>query len=243
MRSVNIYGKRVSVVNEPSDIWDWIEASHWELQTFGLLDKYVTPETTVLDLGAWIGPISLYAAQIAKRVIAVEPDPVAYTLLQVNALENGDCFRPQKIQTIRKAVTGKTDVVTLGSGWLGASTTRLNPEAGGGIGAWDAGQTFTVNSVSLDDLVYGTGCIGDPLFIKMDIEGAEEQVLWSPYLESHKPTLYVSLHPFWWREPIKVWDRLKQLSDIYGGCYDILNERPVNFETQRPSDILFHSAL
>ena len=41
------------------------------------LEKLVTPDTVVLDLGAGLGVLGLYAARLgAKKVYLVEPEPV-----------------------------------------------------------------------------------------------------------------------------------------------------------------------
>ena len=57
--------------------WTKVEDGSWEPETFGVFDRFVTRETTYLDVGSWEGPTLLYAGQRAKTAYGFEPDPVA----------------------------------------------------------------------------------------------------------------------------------------------------------------------
>jgi FkbM family methyltransferase len=224
MTKVEINGREFQVDDAPDykDFWGWVRNGRWEQYTFSLLDRYLTPQTTYLDLGAWIGPVVLYAAPLAGRAIAVEPDPVAFQALQRNIALNA-CV----VETLQEAVCGHNGVIELGSAWLGASTTRSNPHGGGGIGAWVEGQSFTTTCSKLSTLVERLHIEG-PLFIKMDVEGAEEQILSDlEFFERHKPLLYVSLHPFWWNDEPGTWKKLEQLASIYKHVLFAVNCEPL----------------
>lgn len=54
----------------------------WEITTFEVFDKYLDKDKYYIDIGAWIGPTVLYAAQKTKRVIAFEPDNIAFNALK-----------------------------------------------------------------------------------------------------------------------------------------------------------------
>lgn len=68
------------------DWWDEVDSytSHatgkrWEPATFTAIRQALTKRRGVhVDSGAWIGPTALWASAFASRVLAVEPDPVAY---------------------------------------------------------------------------------------------------------------------------------------------------------------------
>lgn len=60
----------------------------WETDTFETIDEYVNGGVFV-DVGAWIGMFSLYAAPHASWVYAFEPDPVAHDMLVRNLALNG----------------------------------------------------------------------------------------------------------------------------------------------------------
>lgn len=198
-------GRSFEVAAEPADFWGWVKEGRYDRE-WQILSRHLTPEHTFLDLGAWVGSHSLYASWIAKRVVAVEPDPVAYGILIRNA-----ALAEWPIETFELAITGQAGTVTLGSGLLGASTTRQNPEAGGGIGAWEPGETCEVPAETLRSFVERLK-LEDPLFIKMDVEGSEEEIVEDiEFFLARRPTLYLEEHPWWWKEEAKTRERIREI--------------------------------
>ena len=65
--------------------WDLVNKGKWETETFSVFDKYINNQTLFIDIGGWIGPTSLYGAQLAKKTLSLEPDPVAFKRLKQNA--------------------------------------------------------------------------------------------------------------------------------------------------------------
>src|SRR6185369_1391894 len=166
MRQVQLSGYTFTVADEPADFWGWVEEGRYNAE-WAILQQFVRPEHTFIDLGAWVGSHSLAASTIAKQVLSVEPDPVAFPILEQNV-------RGRNITARQIAVQGKPGMITLGSGFLGASTTRANPGAGSGIGPWEPGQQFDIQAITLREL---TADIPDPMFLKLDVEGSEESIL------------------------------------------------------------------
>ncbi len=67
----------------------WNKFSEWEPWNQRALRAFVTSESVVFDIGAWVGPISLLSAALgAKKVFAFEPDPDAYRMLEKNVRAN-----------------------------------------------------------------------------------------------------------------------------------------------------------
>ena len=57
----------------------------WEQDTFHIFEYYKNYKKGIyIDIGAWIGPTVLYCANIYKKVIALEPDPIALSRLKKN---------------------------------------------------------------------------------------------------------------------------------------------------------------
>ena len=190
------------VASEPADYWGWITEGRYNRE-FEVYDRHLKPEHTFVDLGAWVGAHSLYASTIAGRVIAVEPDPVAYAIAEKN-LSGFDVHQ--------LAISDKQGDVKLGSGFLGASTTRVNPAAGSGIGPWVEGQTCEVACTTLRDFVRD---LPDPLFIKIDVEGSEEKIFSDVALfAERKPTVLVELHPWWWQHEAAA-KRFEEVKALY----------------------------
>src|SRR5258708_34817363 len=86
VRRVSRRGVSFDVISDRTDryFWGWFDSGVWEPETFEIFDSYVTPDTFFLDIGSWIGPTALYAASKARRVICLEPDPIAAAKLRCN---------------------------------------------------------------------------------------------------------------------------------------------------------------
>lgn len=206
MRNVTVRGHEIfTVADEPSDYWDWVKAGNYDHE-WAIYDQHLRPEHTFLDLGAWVGGHSLYAGtRSPKRIVSVEPDPVAFPILCANV----------RNETFQLAITDHDGEITLGSGYLGASTTRANPAAGGNIGAWDAAHTCEVHCYTLRSFA-DTVQLADPLFIKMDVEGSEEDIIKDfDWFAEHRPTLYVETHAFWWKNPTATHEAFTKLGTLY----------------------------
>jgi FkbM family methyltransferase len=227
-RSWIVYDTPEKAWNPP--FWDQVRNGLWESQTYDIFDRFIKPEMTYIDMGAWIGPTVIYAAPMAKRAIAIEPDPVAFQLLQQHILSNN-----LVVELHNEAITGYNGTITLGSGSLGASTTRANPSGCGRQPDW--AQTCVVSCLTLRDFITKNK-ITDPFFIKMDIEGSEEEVLKDIELFSEfKPSLYLSLHPFWWKTQ-ETWKIIRNVGGLYKSVYNSsLNLIDIN--SPMGSEVLF----
>jgi FkbM family methyltransferase len=181
---VTIRGEVFEVTPESWDFWGLVDRGEWEPETFAALDRYLTPETDCLDVGAWVGPITLYASRKARRVYALEPDPAATMNLLANLALNDVAL--DKVRVLHAAL-GAADE------WRGFGAPSFLGDSKGGL---DINPIFLAPAVSFAALlrVVSMETLG---FIKMDIEGGEEFVLPSmtQVLCGCKPTLLVSLHP------------------------------------------------
>lgn len=150
-----------------------IARGEWESRTTRLILSHLKPGMTFVDIGANLGYYSVLAAERVGadgRVIAFEVNPRLYDILYTNLEINGFHGRST---CVNKAVFSANTELTFhfmakhqGSGSLYATSQ----------GAADYNDTIVaqkVTAITLDD------AIGDqPVdFIKMDIEGAEMDVL------------------------------------------------------------------
>jgi FkbM family methyltransferase len=127
----------------------------------------------VFDIGANVGTMTTIFASLGAKVVAVEPNP--------------DCVRHIELATSRDAVNvlqaavgernglaklevsdRKDKMSSLSKEWREAVSQRNQDY----VGIWN--RTLTVPMITLDSLVHRYGL---PFYIKIDVEGYEEQVL------------------------------------------------------------------
>ncbi len=195
--------------------WDNVTNGSWEPETFAIFDRYLNKEHSYLDLGAWIGPTVLYGAQLAKSVLALEPDPVAYSELTDNLLLN----KANNVLPIPFGIGPESGIMDFGA----------RKEYGDSMSSFFApNDRMKIKVMSLADLANTTttaamvqGCN----FIKMDIEGGEAVVLPAAkeMLAKLKPTLYLSLHQPWFPDLVAgmagILDTLSIYKHIYTYAY------------------------
>jgi len=164
----------------------------YETDELSFARQAVKPGSLSLDIGANIGLFSIvmaHAAGPAGKVIAFEPLPRNLSLLRRSIAENGFADRVEVVEEAVSAAPGSARLVT----------PRESLTWGGAYLAPDGSQpppghdTLAVATTCLD------ACSFDrPVsFIKMDIEGAEPQVLRGAAntLRISKPVILVELNP------------------------------------------------
>jgi len=194
MRQLSILGKKFVVKNQSNKkFWDEVEQKNWEQNTFRIFKKFIKKDSAYIDIGAWIGPTVLFGAHFAKKVYAVEPDPVAYREL-VNNIELNDNLK-DRIVVFYGCIGNSNGKMKIGNPYsVGRSSSSLLFS--------ESDASWEAESMTIDAFVKKYD-IDDCGFIKMDIEGGEFYVLKSMknYLKKNRPTLHLSLHgPFLYKE-------------------------------------------
>jgi len=180
----NLNGEPFRLDPYHSKFWRKASAGLWEPETFAVLDRFLSPDSDYLDIGAWIGPTVLYGARRARHVHCFEPDPTAFRHLAWNLDLNGI----RNVSAFAVALSDQFGVARMASvrGEPGDSTSSLLHDSEHGSDAltiaWD--QFEAANDLSAVSLV------------KMDIEGAEFSVIptLANWLKTHRPALLLSLH-------------------------------------------------
>ncbi len=169
--------------------WTHINSTDWEPHTFAIFDHFVHENSVVLDIGSWSGVLSLYAAKTVKEVHALDPDPVCFRELKANIALNPSIA--EKIKAYKTAISDTKETLRLSAReTYGASSTSILSRKR------DTENSVEIETVSLLNFVEKEN-IQQVDFIKMDVEGAEFQILPTigKALEKlHYPTLYVSFH-------------------------------------------------
>ena len=186
-RAVVLEGERFEIVAGRPDIaafWQKADAGRWEGDTFAFVRQHVGAQTTFVDVGAWIGPISLYASRHAGRVLALEPDPVAHGDLMLNVRANG-----AKVEILNVGIdTTEGELTLYAPTGLGQSTTSSFSTEGA--------AAITVKTMTFDQISDRLAAT-DEVAVKVDIEGHEYRMIDAivAFARRHQAPLHISLHP------------------------------------------------
>ncbi len=117
-------------------------------------------DMVIIDLGANCGLFSLYAADSCNKIIAVEPTPSTYNVLEEIVKDN------TKIKTLQLAVGPHNGMVSFFINENSTTNSMLNRN----------GQETKVQCMTLETLLFKEN-LNYVDFIKCDIEGSEMQAL------------------------------------------------------------------
>jgi len=149
------------VLNKPK----WFRKWHREPEFMDIIMDEVKPGMTVLDLGANIGYVSLLLGRLIGNkgfMYAAEPDIKNFNIMSKNIKINNFEKNTKLDNVAFSDTTGKIDFYI-------SDFSNMHSIIENG------GKSISVNSFSLDDYFHSKEKI--PEFIKMDIEGAEVNVL------------------------------------------------------------------
>jgi FkbM family methyltransferase len=224
-----------------ADFWSKF-VDGWEGQSMRAMKDFVDNDTVVIDVGAWIGPVTIYAAALgAKKVYAYEPDPKAYRFLESNCVINPESsgnivLRAQALSEY----DGKIQIGSLPGRDLGESTTTVTMGQNG----------IEVDSVSVSTMVKMCELhTAKKICIKIDIEGGEKDIL--PELIGAlsylgKPFLIIiEIHPYLFsaEESTKVERSLRELA-MLADNFHFLQRRRIGELVRYPDDeAAFHAEV
>ena len=166
---------------------------NWEQFTYNCVEKFSKPNGIFIDIGAWIGPISIYAAALNNKCYAVEPDEVAYNELTTNLkLNNGI----KNVICSQIAIFNKDGEICLGSESFGNSNTRVNSECI--LNPKTLPKDFvTVKCQTLTSFIKNNNInLEEISMIKIDVEGAEVEIIEDSFFKNNlQIPVHLSLHP------------------------------------------------
>jgi FkbM family methyltransferase len=176
--------------DQEGGFWELFAANKWEPENISLIVRQIEPGQTFVDVGAWIGPLSLIAAKCGARVVAYEPDPVALRFFRLNLDLNPDV--KERVTVVAKALSTNHARTSLSSTRLGnsmASLARTGPDA------------TLVETIDARDWSKTSEFVSADM-VKIDIEGAEFAIMprLRRALRNRRPLLLLSVHSYHLRE-------------------------------------------
>lgn len=173
------------------EFWFNLENGNWEPDTISFLNQRIDNSVDFIDVGAANGAISLIAALNGARVLAFEAEEFISNIAKRNFELNPDL--KNQIEIRNEAISGSDGILIYSKG----TTPKIISSimfSGGGSGA---GNTIQVKSLKcvIDEFHRS----GRKLIVKMDIEGAEWNILNNlkvlKGLSEHSTTLLLAVHP------------------------------------------------
>ncbi len=196
----------------------------WEQFTYECVGSLSDKDKVFIDVGAWIGPISLYAAKLNKTCYAIEPDSIAFgelqTNLQLNDIDN--------VKLYNMAISNVNGTIRLGSEELGNSNTR----------ATSTKNSFEVESLTMSEFITRNNIdVNSISMIKIDTEGGEVNILKDPFFAEAKIPLHLSIHmPFFENK-----DDIKYVYDIVRRYSNFASDN--NYINNNLSDIMYYDGF
>lgn len=206
--------------------WEMVDAGDWEPETYAVFNRFLNAQTIFLDIGAWIGSTALYGAQLAAETHAFEPDPVSFSELESNYKANSSADWFPKLKIHQKAISTQSGKVSLGSKNAGGDSMSS-------VLFQDENQAWQVDSIDLPSLVKNDKLNNKPIFIKMDIEGGEYELVpaLKSFFETHQTSVFIALHPEFLLEAIQkgkggIWNGFKVRYQFYKKHKKLLEALP-----------------
>lgn len=147
----------------------------WQDGELSFLVNEIKQGYKVIDIGANVGIISLLLSKLVGpqgRVIAFEPGPISFKILELNVLING-C---KNIQPVNMAVSSKSGKENLFISQGGESDNQVSEHALDW--GFERRASIVIETVSLDEYLKNNNINNTEIdYIKMDTQGGEYKVL------------------------------------------------------------------
>ena len=202
--------------------WPMVNNNKWE--TFSLDCIQNNSGKTFWDFGAWIGPISLYASKVFGKVISWEPDYKAYNMFLKNIKNNNIT----NIELNRTGIYNKETTLSFGEGGTGrgSSTSSINCS--------NNSDLYSIRTTTIEKCLEK---YGEPDFVKIDIEGAEEYII-DHLLEYKFKNILIETHFHQINKPKIFNEKIKELISFY----DVTNKNG-SINEIKVNDIFFMKKL
>jgi FkbM family methyltransferase len=218
MKQVNRNGINFNVVTDTADNAFW-DITGWEANNYVILKESANTHKVFVHAGAWIGPFTLFCANLYDKVYCLEPDPIAYVELNRNIALNGY----ENINVENKAFLDTETVLSIGSDYseLGRSGTSMFQQS----------HAVEVNTITLANYFKHHNLPKNSMLM-LDVEGAEYCLFTdTEFFKEYTPTVLVSFHLTMLTDDKyqMMYDSLQKLTDIYNIDLDKLSyERTVS---------------
>jgi FkbM family methyltransferase len=176
------------------EFWVSLQNRVWEPDTLDFLEREITLDTILFDIGAANGSMSLIGASLGAKVIAYEPNPTVYQVCKVNLDLNPNLNT--QVDLKMAAVSSFPGSLTFETGRNSAVITDIS------VGIHEDKET-QIPILSLKNELENFADSNKKILIKMDIEGAEFAILHEKSslkaMSACRAKLLLAIHPGFYR--------------------------------------------
>lgn len=199
--TIKIYGERFLIKpNENGTHINFLtDFPFYKPSMIQILDKYLDKDKIFIDIGSWMGYLTLYGSRYSKKVYSIEANKYLNSVLDEHQYLNS-----LNIVPINKAFyhTGGQEIV-FGINKHNPSQNKYNQYHCTSVDGIKDDFSYNVETISLDDLVENEKI--DPYMvslIKVNINGGEEDVLEDLYNFSinYRVPIVITFYYFWWND-------------------------------------------
>jgi FkbM family methyltransferase len=179
------------------------------------LSKIITPGSTVIDIGAQVGNMSVAYSLFADKVISFEPNPATFEVLEKNSELNPN------IHPFNYAISDEEGPLTFHYSDYGFCNGGFATRTQQGVGVTGHKIPIDVWAINLEKFIQENNIeIGNISLIKIDAEGHDKDILKTikNIISSHKPILITEIYNG--LNPNEITDLLDTIHSLGYKAYD-----------------------
>ncbi len=175
----------IEVIVRCISFWKEVETGKWEPNCIDFLSRIIRDGDTIFDVGAWIGPYSLFLSKLVGsrgKVVAFEPSPKSFNVLADHLNQN------RALNVSAEPYGLSNSVGTLKFRGYGRDISMVRPEKGQRSPQFYAKCT-TIDKYCREHKIFPDG-------MKIDVEGAEGLVIEGAenVIKSYSPWALIEFH-------------------------------------------------
>lgn len=192
---------------------DWEVTSLFTEEILNNLSKIIKPNSTVIDIGAHTGNMSVAYSLFANKVFSFEPNPATFEVLEKNSQLNTN------IQPFNYAISDEEGPLEFHYSDFGFCNGGFATRTEFGIGVTGHKVPIDVWAINLENFLKDKN-IGEISLIKIDAEGHDKDILktLTNIINNHKPTLITEIYDGLY--PNEVDDLLNTIHSLGYKAYD-----------------------
>lgn len=192
INQLNCVGKEISYHQ-----WQHPFQGNWELTSLFTeeiltnLSKIIKPKSTVIDIGAQTGNMSVAYSLFADKVYSFEPNPATFEVLEKNSVLN------KNIIPFNFAITDEPGPITFHYSDQGFCNGGFATRTHRGIGVTGHVIPIDVYGINLVEFIQDENLdIENLSLVKIDAEGHDKDIIKTlfPLFEKHKPVLITEIY-------------------------------------------------